>query len=245
MDIEAEVKKIEQSPHWRVLIRPSKYKEVKNPKVGELQRAVSSHAVSIRGWTFPQVPRSAEDQECGPNYFGGITLWSSEAEYFRYFSSGQFLFLSRVKEFGDASWHKMLEELAAGHGWRDGKPREKPNGYFSLINLLYHFCEYVEFATRLAGSGLLGESADLTISLNQIRGFVLTTEHNRSWWNPPPFAGDKVEFTDTFDAKTLIAESKEIILQIAEHFFKNLGWNEFNHEVIKKERDKFFRKEFS
>ncbi len=54
-------------------------------------------------------------------------------------------------------------------------------GYISLINLVYIATEIFEFAARICQAGVYRGNITITIELNGIKGYLLTTDFDRAW----------------------------------------------------------------
>ncbi len=54
-------------------------------------------------------------------------------------------------------------------------------GYVSIVNLVYTITEYFEFAARICQAGVYQGNLNISIELHGAKGYLLTTDWNRSW----------------------------------------------------------------
>ena len=82
---------IKSRGYWRIVVRPQSFVE-ERLEYASLLDVIGSTSVRIRGWDFPHLGRE-EEIERQKDYVGTRVTWSSYREYWRFYQSGQFVYL--------------------------------------------------------------------------------------------------------------------------------------------------------
>lgn len=231
-DFEALPNKIKKGPHWRVNIRPIVYNSTYFKSPSEALNAVKSAQVQFRGWPYPYV----NDQEPiirTNQYVASGSDWGDIVEYWRLYYSGQFINLFGVREKLDEAWHKKL--LKEAIFWF-GKKDIEPIGFMSIVNMLYHFTEVFEFASRL-----YKEDVELRIELYNIKGFCLIAEFPKFWRGYYP-ATDNIIISRTINKERLLGESSDIAVKALVECLQFFGWDNPPVEILKSDQENFLQR---
>jgi len=144
------LEKIQSRGYWRVRILPASSEE-RIATLGDLETAVSSCGVDLRGWDFPHFDRHAGATIRHTNYIQQDIDWRGIVEFWRAYKSGQFIAFSALR----AEWDDKATE-AQGNG---GK-------WLSVEDSIFRFSEILAFtskwATKLALDGEVVVSNELT-----------------------------------------------------------------------------------
>lgn len=223
---------VREGPHWRVLYRPATDRRI--PSLSDCQTLVEKHQVRLRGWPFPHISHRPEQIVRGSTWLGS---WSDfHIEYWRLYQSGQFLYLTSVREVSEPQWTQQLRDRVAS---LLGPNAEKAPGFFSFDNVIYTVTEYFEFAARLSRSGVYHESLRITIELKNIRGFVLSSEGPRFFHSLNQATTDDIANSWDLKLHNFVATPHEASLEALVWLFERLGWRNPSREIIRVEQEKF------
>ncbi len=231
-------------PHWRVNFRPDSYEPEATPSLAKCRELVEQTAVRLRGLDFPHLSSDPTEVEYGPNWFASWTNWTYEIEhywieYWRLYQSGQFLHLHAFEEAINPDLKKKLEEATKSHLKHARIDWTPIRGYVSILNFFYTVTEIFEFAARLCQRGLYKNRLTITIELKRIKGFVLTTDWNRSWMRYCPATQDVIPGSWTYDTSLLVSESADQSLKAAVWFFERFGWLNPSLDLLRREQQTF------
>lgn len=229
-----------EHPHWRVLFRPITFESERIPSIGKLWEIVNHNQVRIRGWDFPQTGRY-EEQETGTTWIGCWSDFMGHFEYWRFYQSSQFIYLSSVREKTETRWDtKLREDFISHQKYLDSNQRDNIPGFFSVDNFIYTVTEFFEFAARLCQTGIYSEPVEITIELHNILGFILTSD----WWKRPlrslyRATQDDLGKTWKYEPSELIAQSNEASLNTIVWFFERFGWRDLRPEILRNDQESF------
>ena len=238
VDVQALPGKIEKGPHWRVNFRPSVHKvRIETVEALDLIKATS---VRLRGWPYPFLGDERQEQILEQNYIASGSDCGGRAEYWRLYSSGQFIHLFQVREKSDESWDEQLRKEAENNilPFRDERDPTIP-GFISIFSLLYNFTEFFEFATRLIGKNLYQAEFQISVELLRIRDFALIAEYPKHWAGYYPATADKIAKSWPVSPERVLAEGAELALEGAVYFLKRFGWHNPPLDILKQDQEKF------
>lgn len=228
-------------PHWRVVIRPTTFKEDLVPNLGELFRILEQTKLHLRGWDYPHLSHRPEERSQGANWVASWCAFNTHEEYLRFYQSGQFLHLFRVRE-SSPQWKAELEKTTKSHiFFNKDIDWSKVPGYISIINFLYTVTEIFEFAARLCQKGLYKESVTVSIDIKKVNGFLLTTDWDRAWMSYCACGTDVLSKSWEIEAKDLVSGSADYSLKAAMWFFERFGWLDPNEQVLRQDQQKFLQ----
>lgn len=227
-------------PHWRFLIRPKHFNPILIPTLTACTQLVEQRRVQLRGWDFPHLPLQSERRLQGSNWIGTEVTFQGTIEFWRLFQSGQFIQVSAVREATEPDWRSKLESDTKSHlrhlGERDWS---KVPGFISITNTIYNIAEFFEFISRLCQSGMYNDEIEWEIEINRIRGFVLTTDWNRSWSYYCDAKEDSLSKEGTARYSDLITNSADISLKTIVWFCECFGWISPNEEQLKRDLENY------
>jgi len=172
-----------EHPHWRVSIRPEAYIPDVIPSLSKCFEIVEKNRVRFRGWDYPHLSRHEQERGHGKTWVASWANFMGHFEYWRLYQSSQFLHLFSVRESTEPRWRQKLQAETESHlsHYRHVNWNDVP-GFFSLTNFTYCVTEIIEFTTRMVQSGTYAGTVNISIELNGIQGFVLTTSWERAWF---------------------------------------------------------------
>lgn len=223
-------------PHWRVNFRPQEYVEEVIPSLGQCFQIIEKNRVRLRGWDYPHLSSRENERGQGTNWVASWSSFMGHQEYWRFYQSTQFLHLFSVREATEEIWRGKLQEQTASHlshmkhiNW------DEVPGFISLTNFIYCVTEIIEFAARLCQAEVYKGEVGITIQLNKVRGFVLTTEWDRAWFEYYAASEDSLEKTWTIESGALIADSAQNSLDVVIWFFERFGWLDPSTDVLRRD----------
>ena len=150
---------INQTGYWRVIIKPSEYKE-QIKSFAECKDIMENITVSFRGWNFPHVDINMIDNmsnwiEMSTN----ISHLPQYKEYWKFFLSGQFAFKGAFVE------DYMVTDIESNSHLVYSNPDNLTHKYLSILSALYRVTEIFEFASRLIEKQVLKNKFSISISL--------------------------------------------------------------------------------
>ncbi|MEW5912292.1 MAG: hypothetical protein AB1814_07035 [Thermodesulfobacteriota bacterium] len=227
-------------PHWRVNIRPAEYNNHLIPTLNECINVIEKTKVSLRGWNYPHLSHRREEQAFGGNWIASWSDFMGHNEYWRFYQSGQFVHLFSVREATEPGWRKEIEETMRSH-MRDREWSEVP-GFISILNFIYTTTEIFEFAARLCETGIYAGIINISITLKDIRGFVLSAGWDRS--RHEYYAADEESLKNSWPIKSdaLVAESIDYSRSAIIWFFERFGWLSPPIEVIRRDQENLLKK---
>lgn len=237
--ISAQIKTL---PHWRVIFRPDFYDDQNLLELQQIRTLVENHRVKLRGWDFPHLSRDRSENEYGKNWFGSQSDFMSHIEYWRFYQSRQFIYLSSVREVSEKEWDEKLRKSAHQHFFyaMEGEVNEIP-GFFSILNFLYTVTEYFIFLSKLCNKGVYTRSVTVTIELKDILGFALNTDMDRAWWNIYSTKQSELSFQEDFSVTDIIVKPEELALSVIGWFFVRFGWDDLTLDVFKGDQENFLK----
>jgi hypothetical protein len=230
---------VKEFPYWTVLFRPEAYSPDLIPSLTDCVKLVEKARVQLRGWDFPHLSNRETDRCQGSNWIGSSVSFMGNIEYWRLYQSGQFVHFAAIREAVESNWRQKLQQETRSHlrhlkdiDW-DAIP-----GYISLVNLVYTVTEYFEFAARICQAGIYRGGLDVSLELTGIKGFVLTTDWNRSWNQYCAASDDHLGKTWHVSSEKLIADSSEHSLKAISWLCECFGWMSPNLEALRVDQQK-------
>lgn len=241
IDIQSLPAKIKESPHWRVRFLPGEYKPKRIGTLpSELFDIIKQTQVNLRGWPYPFLSENRDGQIRSDNYIASGVSWSGHEECWRLYYSGQFIHIFSIREKAMPEWDEQLRESAQYciHRRADDDLLDIP-GFINIINLLYHFTEVFEFASRLCNKRLSDCNLQVIIELNGIKGFSLMAGPERFWHGYYPATSDTITKTWDTNSEMIIAKSSEMALEGCVSFLNMFGWDDPSIDTFKEDQKKF------
>jgi hypothetical protein len=222
MTIEDIKKKIDSIGNMKVIFEPTIYSENRIQKK-DLQDVLEKTQVSMRGWSFPHIPREDRDDGKRPYSIGNgvefYTSWQDMTEIFRLYQSGQFLakFALREDTLGEV-YGKKLEV---------GK-------YLDFLGFIYKVTEIVSFIKNLIDNTDI-EGGRLTIEINKVMDRELESIFSQNIFSFN--AGyicrmDKISITREFNKEKISNEPLEISREFIKAVFDDFNWRNYSDQMI-------------
>jgi len=233
---------IEESPHWHVMFRPEAYESNRIPTLTDCVRLVQKARVQLRGWDFPHMASETSMNNGfvrGSHWIGSSANFMGNIEYWRLFQSGQFTHFALVREAVSPEWRAKLKQDTMNHLGRgfdidwDSIP-----GFISLTNLIYTVTEYFEFAARVCQAGVYRGGLDVSLEVNGINGFVLTTDFSRLWSEFRRATDASFSNRWRLSSDQLVAASADCSRNAIMWLCECFGWISPNADSIRKDQER-------
>jgi len=154
--------KVKERGHWVVRILPTDYVE-RIGLLAELEQAVRTSAVELRGWDFPHYDYNSPPNRTS-NYVEQSIDWRGFVELWRAYKSGQFVSISALmRDWSDAS----------------DKGDWEANMLLSVEDTIFRFVEIYEFASRWAHTLSFGEVTIIECTLRNLSDRALALSPRR------------------------------------------------------------------
>jgi hypothetical protein len=233
---------IKKGPYWRVVFRPLPFVE-ERLRLGDVLSVVGRARIRLRGWDFPhQNPH--EKPQIAHDWVASWDAFMGHLEYWRMYESGQFVYLSAVRETTETPWNDKLRRLSSSRivpPAPDFDWNQVP-GFLEVVNLVYMVTEFFEFAARLAQELPGTETCELTVGLHRVQGFVLAVDDTRrSWWEYYAATESAIEKTWAYPVLDWVSKSPELSLEAIRWLVARFGWTESNLEAIKNDQETLLR----
>lgn len=230
------------SPHWRVLIRPDKYKEQLIGNLGKCYEIIEKSKLSLRGWDYPHLSGRQSERAQGKDWIASWSDFMGHCEYWRLYQSGQFVHLFSVREATEEGVKEKLRNTMKQHlsHQKDVNIDSVP-GFISIVNFVYNITEIFEFAARLSQAVPYFEKTNIRIELNKIKGFVLAASFDRIWFEYYSASEDSLDNEWSIENAALLANSKDAALNAIIWYFERFGWLVPPIEVIKQDQENLIK----
>lgn len=203
---------IKSRGYWRIVVRPQSFVE-ERLEYASLLDVIGSTSVRIRGWDFPHLGRE-DEIERQKDYVGTRVTWSSYREYWRFYRSGQFVYLGGIH----TDWLDSSAWGEAPSGW-------KPGADLSVEDTVHRFTEVFELAKRLSLSEAGDDSMRVSVELYGLKGRKLTLGPSRAGFFDDRIADmDHFSLDDGFQREELVSDARELAQGWASEVFQRFGW---------------------
>jgi hypothetical protein len=198
--------------YWEFVVRPLGYEKRRVTSPDLLIPLVQKAHVERGGWSLPVV--DGPDIHLDHEWIGQSTEWQHQREVWRMFTSGQFYWLGGIPwEWRDRSTYWPPSSTP---GW-------KPNEILLVPAAIVALTMMVEFATRLAQAGAIGEQMQLQAVLGRTTKRSLISDE---WFMREGRTADVDHVSVVVDVaqKDLLARSDEIALDLGSRIFRMFRW---------------------
>ncbi len=226
------IEAIKSRGHWKVVFRPLRFEPTRIPSLPKCEELVEKASVSLRGWSYPHIPRR-DGPSFGNDYVEGATDWGAFKELWRLYQSGQFVHLDSLKE----DW---MEEDP-----RFSDRRHEPGAVLEIINTVYTVTELFEFLSRLARPGIYEEGVEVSVGLYKTEGRMLHIFDPRRG----PLHDEyrcripEIVFEQTLTEAVAIEKPKDTALDALLHFFHRFNWKTPPIDTIKADQEKLLKRQ--
>lgn len=204
--------------HWRFEFTPATYERERVKRLAELEGIVRECKVSLRGWDFPPLPARGEEQSRGENYVQGWVSWSRHRDFWRFYQSGQLIYLFSLWE-DDPEYEGVLRQYMV-HELEDAQVP----GFVDVTHLCWLQLEAFIFISRLASRAIYAEGANAKISLIGAQGRVLSFGNFRRSLSQAYRAGEnELSYRVSLGPADAISGYRESACTAARHLLERFG----------------------
>jgi hypothetical protein len=204
---------IRSKGYWRIDIHPTDYVTERVPYVA-LKSTLERTVVRLRGWDLPHFDRQGTERR-GNNWIGSETEWNYVREAWRFYQSGQFVYM-----------RGMIEDWIEPDRIQFGRiPLGVPS--LGVGDALFTISEIFEFASRLSVTDAGADQMRVEIDLRNVAGRHLYVDDvNRMRMD------NQYSFHDAALTRSVVVSradaagrSRELALDMASDIFGHFGWH--------------------
>ena len=226
-----------ENPRWRVNVRPATYQRERIPTLSDCLDIVEKSRVRLRGWDFPHSGSRHGDVAFGQDW---VASWSDafgHLEYWRFYQSTQFLYLGSVREVTERDWNERIRNAMKFHADSHVDIDAVP-GFVTITEIIYNLTEYFEFVARLAQAQIYSEPFRVLISLEDVGGFMLAADKQRSWSSNFVTSNKRIEYSVSLTPEDSVGAASDHAIKAAIAIFERFGWRHPNRDVIRSDQQK-------
>jgi hypothetical protein len=235
------VKIVKQRGYWRVLFEPLAYDEKLKP-LRRCKEIVEQNSIRLRGWDYPHIPSRNDDDtalEPGDNYWQGWLNWQDyhHKEFWRMYQSGQFVhYFGLIEDWADDYVIKSM--------WQQEDIVAQPGEVLGIINATYFITEIYQFLSRLTSEQIYNEGVRVTIGLHNTENRRLFVDgYNRApLFHERKTRAKEIIFKEKYTTEQILADPKELALEVIIYILERFGWDPPNIEAIKNDQQKLLER---
>ena len=242
--MESLINKIKQRGYWKVIIRPTEFKEKRITTREECAKIIKESHISLRGWSYPHISREGIVFS-GNDSVASSTDWDEGGhhEYWQFYQNGQFIHYFSMYEDSILKDEK-LEKIKKSFGF--SKPEDLSDRFLSILNTLYSVTEIFLFATNLVKKTDLGEKIYIEIELGNIYGRTLF------FWDTfsrilfkaytCKFHSENIVKKTPVKKDDLITSYTQLALDTTIEIFKDFNWKDVNKSIFVEDQKKLLER---
>jgi hypothetical protein len=222
------LEKIKSKGFWKIIIRPSIFVKEKIPDLKSCKEIIRDNRVRLRGWDYPHYDQRT-DPIIGEDYVGQPFCWLDRGhiEAWRYYKSGQFVHYLAVWE----DWETSLQK--------------RSYSFIDFLSTIYLFTEIYEFASRLGEKGLLGDSCEITITLDDTENReLISIDGRRPFMEEYKATVKGISYSISPTVSDIMANSDDHALNAAKYVYEKFGWLDFDRDLFKPDQKKLHNKKW-
>ena len=229
------LKEIREGAYWRVLQRPRRFVRERLP-LTKCREIVERSTVALRGWDYPHM--NFEEVEWLDDSLSCNTSFHYFREFWRFFQSGQFVFLRRFKE-------DFFEAEARGKAAMQGifvPEGIVPSGFSSIVEMIYCVTEFLDFSAQVARRIAPEESIYLEVSMNAVNHRVLYLDHEsgRTFNRVLVATAPTLTWKQDLSPSELTVNHDAIAIEAVGHLLKRFAWSDWrkSEEFLREEQSR-------
>lgn len=214
--------------HWRFVVRPTIYRENKL-SLSEAKNLIRKSQVRLRGWPLPYISDDSLTSHNGyVQHYSDSSIFFRRLEFFRLYQSGQFIFMTNLRE--DSPEVKEKVKLAGKKG-------------LDLTNAVYTITEFFEFTRRMANEGIYGPELEMEIWLcGALDRQVYNSDFNREMWGTPTCREPSIQLSYRFTTDKIVTSSDALAITCLETIFHYFNWDKPPTQILEEDQKKFLQK---
>lgn len=240
-EIEKLLTKIKSRGYWKIILRPTQYKEDCIPSLEECKNIIQESKLSLRGWDYPHVDHQSGIMNASANSVYSYCDWEEggKFEYWRFYKTGQFVHYFEMREDWELSEEKKNELRKEHH--------TKSEIFFSILSALYTITEIYEFSSRLISKIENIDGWEVIIELSKInnRTLFFWDSFFRTLYKAYTchYVDDAVHLSKIIAKEDLLKNSDKLALEQTIKIFKEVfGWEGANESIFKEDQKKLLER---
>jgi len=239
INMEELINKIKERGYWKVIIRPTEFKEKRIPDRDDCERFINGSKIQFSGWDYPHINYIKGIVRSGPDSVASFTNLPEDGrlEYWKFYQNGQF-----VHYFTMLEDYRMDEEQKerVRNSFSFSIVDKKIDIFLSVLNTLYSITEIYFFAAELAKLAKFNEKTQIIIELGNTKGRTLF------FWGDTfrvlPYAYtceyEPIIEEQVIPTKELISDPANLALDFTMDIFKEFNWKNPNRDVFLQDQKK-------
>ena len=230
--------KIKQYGYWEFQINPADvYTPNLIPKTTELKQILLNNIVHLRGWDFPHISQSNEEDQDFYAISSGIESWINWRHYIevtRYLQNGLFIFLKALPE----DWYEK-----GPFGIPTTITDYAPKKYLHMIATIYEITEFFTFLSNLCRAGVYKDNLKVKITLQNTLGRTINTfDVRRHLFQEYTSKMVNISFVDdVFTINELQRDYADLSRKYIIKLFNYFNWDDPSPEMIRTDQDELFK----
>ena len=208
------VGKIKSRAYWRILIRPTEYRDPDSMRYSDLEPVINRSSVRLRGWDFPHISDRDGGIRREQTHIEHITEWQHYLEYWQFYLTGQFIYLGGVS----SEWRDVSELDPGTYAKLPGRP-------LWVLDVFFRFTEAFEFASRLSITSSGNREMHIEIGIHNISEFQLELPSSRAGFMAPKTSGiSKFIYPIQLTRDLLVSDPSGHARRAASELFQRFDW---------------------
>jgi hypothetical protein len=200
--------------YWQVVIRPEPFVAERLDNIAALAALVEQCSVQRRGWNFPHLDRKTP-VHIDRDWVGQEFLWQQYLEIWRFYQSGQFVFLGGMPY----DWRDSSSLWPVPAGWTSGR-------YLDVVDTVWTITEFFEFASRLCTAIGNVDRVAVSVTVSNVKDRILSTDHpSRRMVHTYRTGLATLTSTASVPLGTLAGGASELAIDAALEIFRRFGWD--------------------
>lgn len=220
------IDKAKERGYWRINFKPTE-SDKDRLSLSECSKIIERNNVTLRGWDYPHVEPKKRPDDFGlsgvyEDYYESWTDWGGHIEFWRMYTSGQFLHYRALAEDWQKERNASIETRLGGFALIRGTIPDEPFLIMDIGRTIFLFVEVFEFLRRMASDthSPYDTGVIVDVELNNVRSRRLydstdwIEEFRRYCTN-----ASKISLEATLSSEQILLESADLAIQNVLDFF--------------------------
>lgn len=235
------LEQIRRDPYFSLRLIPASDREMLSAETAK--KLVHDSKVSLRGWDFPHV--DLRRVHMGDRYLYTTVEFGRHLELWRFYLSGQFVYLGNLWDAMDEFQPRLRQELDRDIFEATAEEKASVRGLTSFIGLIYSVTEFYLLAARL--SQALGlQTIQIENRLHGVEGWALAAgDQNLIWHSFFQCKIAEVNLDRTLDVQELVANPMTPAVSSIKRLFEAFNWLDASPQMIRQWQEKLMSGRFA
>lgn len=208
-------------PYWRFTFRPAVYRGDRIASARECLDILESVAIRVAGWRYPFVSRDHDRTHLRKNHAEAFVDSGEFREFGRLYRSGQFLYVTVLRE---ALLNGTLDEVREISQWHKPRGSIPPTGGINIIRMMRLVTVAFLNAQSLVERLNLGDRVGMSLRLANIKGHVLVAGPRRELDEYYQVVEESIEVDATYSPEDVRIKPLALAIAAARDIYAAFGW---------------------